>query len=225
MADVVVLLPVLGRPERVAPLLESLYGSERERSLRSLFLLTPGDEDELVAVMESDSDYLVMGEAGSGEYAKKINAGIRHSDEPWIFMGADDLCFCPGWADVAIACSEATGRLVVGTDDLGNPTVRRGRHATHSLIHRDYVLHGGADGPDVLHEGYRHNWVDSEFCELAKARNQFVFCPQAQVEHLHPFWHKAQDDSTYALGRDHYAQDRLLFMERQRLWANPSIGG
>jgi len=216
--SVVILIPVLGRPQRVPDLLESLYGSERDHKLRALFLASPDDYAELQAVGDSGEDCLVMADpAGPGDYARKLNAGIRASDEDFIFLGADDLCFCDGWADRAVECHDATGKRVVGTNDLSNPTVISGLHATHSLLERSYCDLGTFDDrTQVLHEGYAHNWVDNELVETAKARDEFVFCPGAQVEHLHPVWGKAAEDATYERGRAGYGADRVVWQRRRR---------
>jgi hypothetical protein len=217
MSDVVVLIPVLGRPHRVPDLLESFYGSEREHKLRALFLASPDDYAELQAIGDSGEDYVVMPDpAGPGDYARKMNAGIRGSDEDWVFLGADDLCFCEGWADHAIAFSKATGKRVVGTNDLGNPTVMRGQHATHSLIERSYCDLGTFDdSTQVLHEGYHHNSVDVEFVETAKMRGEFGYCAESMVEHLHYLWSKSVPDATYQRGQSRYNEDRQLWSRRK----------
>jgi hypothetical protein len=192
-----------------------------------MFLVSKGDKAELKAVKDSDSDYCLMPEkAGPGDYARKMNSGIEHSDEDWIFLGADDLCFCLGWLDRAVACAEVSGKRVIGTNDLGNSAVLHGRHSTHTLVARSYTNLGSLDGPKLLHEGYDHNYVDVEFIETAKARGEFHPCRQSHVEHLHPFWHKGQDDSTYARGRSGYARDGELWRQRSKLLTiTPRMGG
>lgn len=216
--SVVVLIPVLARPQRVPDLLESLYGSERDHKLRALFLASPDDYAQLQAIGDSGEDYLVMPEpAGPGDYARKMNAGIRASDEDFIFLGADDLCFCEGWADRAIECHDQTGKRVVGTNDLGNQTTMLGMHSTHTLLERSYCDLGTFDdSTQVLHEGYDHQYVDNELVETAKARSEFVSCYESMVEHLHWIWHKGVRDSTYERGQSGYRQDAELWRERRR---------
>jgi hypothetical protein len=51
--------------------------------------------------------------------------------------------------------------------------------------------------------------------ETAKIRNQWAFCPDAIVEHLHPYWDPTVHwDSTYARGEAHRHQDQELFRSR-----------
>ena len=223
---VAVLIPVLNRPERVEPLLASLYGSQRQERLLPIFLATEGDEDELAAIRAADGDPHVMvlpGPREPGDYARKMNHAMRLLyHEPgtaeWAFLGADDLCFCHGWADLAIAASAGTFD-VVGTNDLGNPEVTRGQHSTHSLVHVSYLGRGTIDEPRaLLHEGYRHNWVDTEFVQTAQRRGAYVKAFDSMVEHLHPHWGKGTLDATYQLGLSDYDTDRRLFLARRRLW-------
>lgn len=221
---VAVLIPVLGRPERVEPLLASLYSSWEEAPLWPIFLASEGDRDELDAIAAADGSPHVMilpGERQPGDYARKINMGIRwlrEAEVKWAFLGADDLCFCHGWADRAIAASASTFD-VVGTNDLGNPEVTRGQHSTHSLVHVSYLGRGTIDEPRaLLHEGYRHNWVDTEFVQTAQSRGAYVKAFDSMVEHLHPHWGKGDLDATYQLGLADYDEDRRLFLARRRLW-------
>jgi hypothetical protein len=106
---------------------------------------------------------------------------------------------------------------VVGTNDLHNPRVTAGDHSPHPLIRRSYVDELGAswDGPkNAAHEGYRHWFVDDEIVTAAKQRGVWVMAHHAKVEHMHPLWGLAEDDATYALGREHVAADRELFKAR-----------
>jgi hypothetical protein len=220
VTDVIVLIPVLGRPHRVEPLLESLIQSQGRAVIRPLFIVSPNDVDEIRAVAASGADFeVVPWDPGPGDFARKINYGMISTLDPWIFTGADDLKFHAGWADAAIACAgDSYG--VVGTNDLGNATVMRGDHATHLLIRREYAIAGTIDEPaKIFHEGYDHQWVDAELVATAKARGQWVFCRGSIVEHLHPFWGKAERDATYEKALAHGAADRVLFNRRSRLWA------
>lgn len=228
MTDIAVLVPVLGRPERVEPLIESLYGSEQRYKFRLVFIASPEDEAEIDVLETSGEDFIVMGSyRGPGDYAKKMNAGVELTDETWIFLGADDLCFCKGWADKAVSAYKQTGKRVIGTNDLGNPHVKTGTHSTHTLVHRSYVELGTVDDPTrLLHEGYSHNWVDSEFIATAKRRQEFYSATDSWVEHLHPHWRKGRMDSTYELGLKSFESDRALYRRRSKLWGRtPRTGG
>lgn len=109
---------------------------------------------------------------------------------------------------------------MVGTNDLGNPRVLRGVHATHSLVTRRYVdQHGTIDEPGkVLHEGYWHEFCDDEFVETSWKRKAWAFAADSVVEHLHPAWGKAPMDDLYAQEPRRMRQGRRLFLHRRRLW-------
>lgn len=138
------------------------------------------------------------------------------ADPEWLFVTGDDVRFYPGWLDHAQAA--AGGQFhVVGTNDLSNPRVMAGKHATHLLIRRSYVDEMGAswDGPKtVAHEGYRHWWVDDEIVAAARQRGVWAMAINSTVEHLHPAWGKGEQDAVYELGQSHAEQDKATFMAR-----------
>jgi hypothetical protein len=222
-----ILIPVLARPARAAPLIQSLRGSLRreETEVRELFLCTEGDQAELEELARHGFRHLVLpGPRQPGDYARKINHGARHSDADWWFLGADDLNFRPGWLRHCLNQHDVSGALVIGTNDLGNLLVKRGRHATHSLVHRSYLEQGTIDEPGkLLHEGYAHNCVDVEFVETAMHRGVWSFAREAEVEHLHPLWRKGAHDATYTLGQQGHLRDRELLRERGRLWHHRDV--
>lgn len=221
------LVPVLGRPHRVAPLVASLREATPERH-RVLFLADRGDHEQIAAVQVeqerrgSTVGLLVIGSRTPGArptYAAKINAGVAASTEQHIFTGADDLAFRPGWYAEALAHMRPPVQ-VVGVNDLGTRRVREGRHATSFLVNRSYVAIGTIDHPGrLMHEGYEHNFCDDELAATARARGVLAFATGSVVEHLHPHFGKAEDDDTYRLGRSGFARDRATFNARRSLWA------
>lgn len=209
------LIPVLRRPQNAQPLVDSIDANTTTPH-RVTFICSEDDTDEIAAAMLTGKSIVLCPEDG---YAPKINLAARASLADFVFLGADDLRFHPGWDEEAIRVHELTGMPVVGTNDLGNPTVMSGKHATHSLVHRSYLMYGTADDPaKLLHEGYAHNWVDTEFIETAIARCAFDFARDSHVEHLHPLWKKGPHDEVYELGQRRYHDDRRIFMRRRPLW-------
>jgi len=217
---VAILIPVLGRPHRIVPTIESVAAATSEPH-RLLFLASDGDSPTIAALEAAGADHLVVA-PGRGSWACKINDGYRATTEPWIFTGADDLAFHPGWFPRALAwADEKTG--VIGTNDIANPRVMQGQHSTHSLFRRSYVdEHGTIDGPGVMHEGYAHQFTDDEAIQTAMARGVYVHAFDSIVEHLHPMVGKAPDDDTYRLGREGTRDGKRMFLHRKRLWAIPA---
>lgn len=217
---VAIIVPVLARPQNVAFLMDSVAAGEIP--CRLLFVASPGDRAELKELGRRNADFLVAPwHAGPADFARKVNLGYRETREQWLFPCGDDVAFCPDWATKALAVAAATGKRVIGTDDLGNERVKRGELATHPLFHRGYVDRlGTADGPgQVYAECYDHNFVDHEAVETAKARGEWAFAPLSHVEHCHPNWGKGRMDRTYQKGQRRFAEDRALFQRRRRLWS------
>jgi hypothetical protein len=218
-----VIVPVLGRPQNAAPFMASLRASGAD--LAKVYAVVDDD-------MICDSTAAAWRAAGaevlrtswtdkttalrSGTFAEKVNHAYRCTDEPWLFLVGDDVKFEPGWLDHAQHAAR-DGAHVVGTNDLHNPRVVKGEHATHLLVRRAYIDERGSswDGPKVVcHEGYRHNFPDDEVVTVAKQRKVWAFAKHSKVEHLHPLWGLAADDETYELGRAHIEEDKALFEAR-----------
>lgn len=215
---VVILVPVLGRPHRVVPTMESVQASTPEPH-RLLFVAQADDTDELAALESAGADHIVVARSRRS-YAKKINDGYRASDEPLVFMAADDLAFHDGWNARAQALLKP-GVDVVGTNDICNPRVMTGQHSTHTLVRRSYVegRSGVVDTPGtVLCELYDHEFCDDEFVQTAMSRGVYAHAFDAIVEHLHPNVDKAPDDPTYQLGRRKTSSSRQTFIRRRHLW-------
>lgn len=221
MIELAILIPVLRRPQNVQPLVQTIVNNTKE-PFELLFLVSPGDDEEISELKNFNEDYLVMDAnyENKGDYARKINAGFNSVEANWYFLGADDLRFHPDWFEASMAIQKTSDACVIGTNDMGNPTVLSGNHSTHSLVLRDYVLECGTiDQPGkVLHEGYRHNFVDSEFTETARWRGAWAFARNSRVEHLHPDWRKNKTDEIYKIGKSGFEEDRKYFETRKRLW-------
>jgi hypothetical protein len=214
-----IVVPVLHRPHRVAPLLASIDAATPEAH-RVLFVLTRGDGDEFAAVAATGAHRMVVAPNPRGDYARKVNAAYRDSIEPFLFLAADDLHFHPGWLTEALAVMADETVGVVGTNDLGNARVVAGQHSTHSLVRRSYVERWGTiDEPGkILHEGYPHEYVDDEFVQTAMSRRAFRPCLTSIVEHLHPNWGKAPTDPLYEQQHARMRLGRKIYWRRQHLW-------
>jgi hypothetical protein len=221
--ETAVLVPVLGRPEHAEPFMASLRAST---GLAAAYAICDQDDEEAAKAWQAaGAEVLVrvpLQDASPGSFARKVNLAYKalakrdKPPEPWLFLVGSDVRFHPGWLDHAQAVA-GDRYHVVGTNDLGNPRVMAGEHATHLLVRRSYVDEQGAswDGPGVVaHEGYRHWWVDDEIVAAAKQRGVWAMALGSRVEHLHPAWNKAPMDDVYELGAKFVAQDKRLFERR-----------
>ena len=211
--SVAILVPVLGRPHRVVPLLASIAAATPQ-PYRVLFICDRADVAQRSAVCSAGAVTLNV----NGNYAAKINAGVAYTHEPLLFFGADDVHFHPGWLAAAEAhMSDSVG--VVGTQDMCNPRTVRGEHATHFLVARWYAQLPTIDdkgGP--LCELYPHEFVDDEFVATAKHRGAWAFAEGAVVEHLHPDVGKAPSDALYEQRPLRMRRGRRIFRARSHLW-------
>lgn len=220
MIDLAILVPVLRRPKNIDPLLISVNKST-EGNFIVVFITSPSDHEERIELTKRNQYIIIMEEDYLvGDYARKINTAFKEVEAEWYFLGADDLRFYPGWFDSAMEIHRKTNACVIGTNDLGNPRVKRGLHSTHSLVLRDYVLECGTiDEPGkILYEGYPHEFVDDEFIETAKWRGAWAFSKESKVEHLHPNWKKSAMDPIYAEQVQRMNKGRVLFDLRKKLW-------
>lgn len=216
---IAILVPVLDRPHRAAVVAASIREAQTVDT-QVVFVCTPGDDAEIAACLATDEMVVVTDwQGGQGDYARKINLGLHNTDAPYVFTGADDLTFTPGWDAAALACG-ARGAGVVGTVDQCNPRTRNARHSTHSLVRRDYAVEQGTvDAPGLIyHPGYFHNFCDDEAVATAIARGEYAPCRRSVVVHNHPMCGQQSDD-VYRLGLAHFDDDRALFRARTSLWS------
>lgn len=207
--SVAILVPVLGRPQCVRPLLDSIAAAT-PKPCRVLFITDPDDEAEIIAIKRARAQFFTL----AGGYAQKINAGIAATSERLVFLAADDLVFHRGWLEKARKkISKRIG--VVGTNDL---IPRRREHTTHFLVSREYAELGCVDASGLLCERYDHSFIDDELIATARSRGAYAYESKAIVEHRHWMNGAAKDDDTYRKGRARFKSDRQIFASRRPLW-------
>lgn len=236
MTELAILVPVLNRPQNVAPLVESfLAGCPEDSTLH--FLLNRDDrvEDaEIDRVLNPrdypDALYEVRFEhlyCEGTSWPQKINEGYAAFADwaDWYLCAADDITFTPGWWEATKELRDDPTIGVIGTNDsatgTGNPRVAAGDHTCHPLIRASYIRdYGTVDQPGLaVFPGYHHSFVDDELVWTAKIRGTWAFCREAVIEHNHPWWkpEEASWDATYEKGQSSFEQDKSLWMQRCRL--------
>lgn len=211
LVDVVV-PTVRARLGNLLPLWESL------RASTGLARLVPvvDDQDHLseLSKLGVDTSHAVV---VPGRFPVKVNAGYKASTAPWVQVVGDDVRFHPGWLDHQQWIAGLYDGKVIGSNDLANPRVMRGEHATHWMLSREYVDTVGAswDGPGVVcHEGYKHWFCDDEIVTAAKQRGVFQPALGAVIEHLHPITGLVETDDVYTRNDKYANADMLLFKKR-----------
>ena len=225
MLVVDVVIPVLHRPKNVAPLMESLWRTARG-SVRPWFIVEHGDDKEKQAVLDAGAVPLIY----SGTFPEKVNFAWNYIQQhagggsaDWLMPIGDDVIFHEGWLEAALVAADKYGWDVVGTNDLLNPAVLSGHHATHPLIRTSYIADRGAswDGPGtVCSEQLLHCFVDTEWSTVAVERGVFGVALDSVVEHIHPFNGKAPDDEGYRKAYESFNQDAATYARRSNLYGS-----
>lgn len=226
LTDLAVLVPVLARPQNVAPLVESFLACPLPSDARLVFYANEDDLDEIAElrrVCGVDGQWPGTLTNEIRTWPQKINYGVADplmADVDWFLCAADDVTFTPGWWE-ATADLRADPRIgVIGTNDSadgsGNPAVAAGEHTCHPLIRASYIRdYGTWDEKGVaVHSGYAHWFVDNELVVTAKMRRAWAYCKEAVIQHNHPYWGRGQWDATYALGEANAEADKQLWFER-----------
>jgi hypothetical protein len=227
MSDLVVLVPVLARPQNAAKLVLNIRTVSHEAlQPRILFLCSKGDHEEISACEATAAETVVVPwVAGPGDWARKLEYGRAITTESYMVLAADDLCFHKEWDRNALHSFTKLDIGVLGTQDKGNPLVKRGLHSTHPIVCRGYADEFGTidDPTKMVSTCYDHQYVDNELCQTAIARGCWHFARDVVIEHLHPAWGKAEVDATYEKGWKHGSSDNRLFVKRSRLWNKRAV--
>jgi glycosyltransferase involved in cell wall biosynthesis len=193
-----ILIPTLGRSHVLADLAENIMDTT-PLPHHIVFVVDFDDVDSWNALEEFTEPVIC-----DGSYPVKINAGYRATGSEYVLPTADDVKFYPDWLENALQEFSDPSINVVGTDDLSPSTADRS-HATMPIIRRSYIDRPGAawnETGTVFHEGYRHNYVETETCQLAQYRNTWAFATGSVIEHNHPAWGKRTADDTDRKGNE-----------------------
>lgn len=213
-----ILVPTLGRPEKIGPLASNIADTTPQDRYRLIFVLDHADQDSRQAVHEAEFCRSILCD---GRYPVKTNAGFRASNDEFVLPTADDVWFRAGWLEAVVAEFADLSVHVVGTDDTTPSTADR-TMATMPVLRSSYVNDPGAawgETGTVFHEGYHHNFVEAETCALATSRGCFGWAEDAVIEHHHPDWGTREMDETDRRGnRQNWQADRALFEARRAEW-------
>jgi len=139
------------------------------------------------------------------------NTGAAMANGDYLFTGADDIIFKPGWLDRALEAMQSRNYGVVAINDMHNGP---DGPATHVLINRQFSRDhlGGV----LWCPHYVHYFIDTEVKIRAATIGRFHWCKEAIVEHQHPAAGKAKNDSLYQESQKWWEQDERTFNERQK---------
>lgn len=218
MTTCAVIVPVMRRPHRVAPFLDSLAASGADAT--AYFIVDEDDDVEITAIRTVGGNMIInTGDPAAVNpkgFPVKCNVGYENTTEPWLLFVGDDVHFHAGWLDEALRVAGDEYHLIA-TADLLNHSVMQGRLATHPLMRRSWIdEHGSSwEGPgQVCHVGYDHIGVDLEWSAVAIDQGVFRFAERSVVEHLHWLNHRSDKDWVYQRGQQRTLEDNQVWRER-----------
>lgn len=206
-APLAIFVPSLDRPHRLKSLVENIRRTTPEHKI--YFVIS---DDESANILD-DLGVSFWRDKG-GTWIERNNFLLKETDEPYIFLGSDDLLFHGSWFEDAMkVMGEVDG--VVPVNDLNNP------HGTSALVSRNYIneLSGCVDYKDVIAcPEYHHNYADTELFKTAESRKRFAYAEDSVVEHMHWEAKKNSRDDTYNKSLAFSEEDRKTFESRRHLW-------
>lgn len=185
MRDLLVIVPVRGRPASLARFTEAFRATARTADLLVVFDV----DDRSYDGAETDALVRVLPRRPTGP---KVNAAAAdHLDyRALMFMGDDNVCVTPGWDDIMLtALGGMGGTGILWPDDLSE-------HADlpcSAMISCDIV---SALGWMCL-PGAAHFFVDNVWADLGRGAGCLMRCGGAVIEHRHPNYGKAPRDQLY----------------------------
>jgi len=205
-----IIIPTFRRPDS----LERAAKNARENTYSPMnlyFVVEPTDSLSIDKLEELGEKYIISEAPGS--HTGAANTAYHKTTEPFFIMANDDFNFHKDWDIPAMAAME--GNSVVGLNDGSGGCV------AITLVRRKYIEEqsGCVDIPNTLYfPGYNHNYVDTEFREVAIKRGVWTTAPDSIVEHMHWAFGKAKMDETYDKSNKTSPLDAATFSSRQHLW-------
>ena len=221
MKEIAIVIPTMGRAKLLFPLAWNIAKTTPAGVFQIYFVANVEDSLTQQAILQIEGPVQMVLTHKRG-YPPAVNVGVKTSTEPLIAIVNDDVRFHDGWWEAL--CSVDTPTVsVIATNDL-SPHTAGGDACTQPVVKRDYIeTHGGAWGePGVaMHEGYVHNFSETELYDLARYRGVAAHAPDCIIEHVHPDWGKAEEDDTYRVGSKRpggWEHDHALYVERSAQW-------
>lgn len=215
--DVAILIPTYKRAHKI--LFNYKNAKESSPLVTNVYFIVEKDDQESIDVLKTSKLPYFLNERTKNP-AGALNTAFYKTTEQYFYTGSDDFDYKPGWLEKCLELMVGPVK-VVGTNDLHNRDVQRGRYATGFLVDRDYIKErsGTFDGESlILSEAYLHNFPDREFAEIAQLRGVYAHCLEAIVEHLHWSFGLSPKDETYTMHDGTRNRDHHLYNSRKPIW-------
>jgi hypothetical protein len=210
MAELAVITPTRGRPDRFADMCEAIHRTART--------------DVRVYAALDDDDQADYGALLGRPYDVEVTRGPRRSLSAWTnvlawraldgpapprylaSLGDDHRPRTVGWDRLLI---DAIEQLDGPGFAYGNDLYQGAAMPTAWVVSADVVRALGW----MMLPGCDHMYVDAAVLELGRAAGRIVYRPDVVIEHVHPLAGKAPVDESYRESNhpDRYAADRAAF--------------
>lgn len=210
-----VIMPSRGRAEQLVRCLRRLFETTGNHDVSAVVLLDTDDTPSIEAVKALNDPRVVLHIDG-GTPIEKWNTGAVIASRLGVqalALGADDLWWGDGWFEAAMRglthLPDRSG--LVGFNEM---TGARRDFSTHYLMTLDYLI--DYNGGVFACPKYLSYFIDPEACARAVRAGRYYYAEDCEVEHRHPFWHKANQDDTYQRSAPNYEHDQAIYEERYR---------
>lgn len=124
-------------------------------------------------------------------------------DEDIVVLINDDIVFGKDWLRILFDAFSGVG--IAQPQEMNNP-VKEDKAVTPIGLAGWFK--------EYAHFGYKHNYIDQEWTDVAKQRGTFLFVPDSHIYHNHWSFGKSERDSTYLEQMKDFEFDKDLYQER-----------
>lgn len=212
MDTIAILLPTIGRSERLDAVVKNIH--ETTTTPHKIYLIC--ERFDLESIKKASLLHEECMEVNTNGYVAAINVGYRSSTEPFVFCGSDDIVFEPEWDIKMLKVFEDKAIGIVGAKDEWTIS-KTGKHASHFMVRREYIVKqsGVMDERNVIYSSaYIHIMCDIETEQTAMKRGAFAMS-DAFISHKHWFMGTAKKDATYQRAMDAQHHDMTSYNARR----------
>lgn len=189
MVSIWVLTPSRGRPAKAAECYQAFLDTRVLPDTKMSFIVDADDD----TFREYEHLPMLTYEHEGGGMGPPLNAGaldVASKCDIIGFIGDDHRFRTRGWDKTITEALASMGGGVAYGDDLA----QRHNLATQVFISSPVVV---ALGWMAL-PGAKHLWLDNTWMTLGSGMNRLMYVPQVVIEHIHPYFGKAEWDEGYA---------------------------
>jgi GT2 family glycosyltransferase len=130
-------------------------------------------------------------------------------DDDLVVLMNDDMVFGKDWLKILLEAFEKDTKIELAqSQEMNNP-----EKTDKAVTPMGYA---GWFKKYVCWE-YKHNYIDQEWTEVAKAMGSFLYVPESKIYHNHWSFGKSERDATYLEQMKDFEQDKDLYNERYAL--------